>query len=74
VPRDIPETKLRWARKLRGLSQQEASAKAGVSQAFWSDVERGESMPTVDIAHRMSAAVGFQVHELWPPQEGAIAS
>jgi transcriptional regulator with XRE-family HTH domain len=62
------ETRLRAARRLRGLTQAAAAGKAGVSQAFWCEVERGGASPTIDMAHRMSAALGFQVQELWPPQ------
>jgi DNA-binding XRE family transcriptional regulator len=53
---------------LRELSQKEAATRADVSQQFWSDVERGSSLPTIDLAHRMAAALGFAAHELWPPQ------
>ena len=45
--------KLKAWRKRQGLSQADASAKARVSQAAWSEYESGKSMPRVDVALRL---------------------
>jgi DNA-binding XRE family transcriptional regulator len=61
------ETPVKRARDLRNLGQVEAANRACVSQSYWGSVERGESIPTLPVARRIAATLGFTVDELWPP-------
>ena len=48
---------LRGLRKHRGLSQAQVAAAAGITQGYYSDVERGGAVPTVEVLDRISAAL-----------------
>ena len=48
---------LRGVRKHRGMSQAEVAGRAGLSQGYYSDVERGAAVPTVEALDRISSAL-----------------
>ena len=50
---------LRGLRKERSLSQAQLAEKAGITQGYYSDVERGGAVPTVDVLDRISAALSL---------------
>ena len=50
----IPELHLRLLRKTRGLSQIELAARAGMTQAAVSEIERGGRLPTLRTLSRLS--------------------
>lgn len=50
-----------WLIRLRGKrSQAEVAAECGVSQQFYSAIELGERRPSVDVAKKIAAALGFR--------------
>lgn len=55
---------LRAARETAGLTQTVAAGRAGIAQPLWSQYERGETMPSVEQAHRLADAVGATLVEL----------
>jgi len=61
---------LRIARVSGGLTQQRAAARAGVSQAFVSLVERGLRTPSWEVGCRLAAAVGCELSLRLYPAEG----
>ena len=50
---------LRGLRKHRGMSQDEVAKAAGITQGYYSEVERGEAVPTLDALDRISDALGL---------------
>src|SRR3954452_13980900 len=48
---------LRGLRKHRGLSQVQVAESAGITQGYYSDIERGGAVPTVDVLDRVSKAL-----------------
>lgn len=48
---------LRGLRKHRGLSQAQVAETSGITQGYYSDVERGAAVPTVEVLDRISAAL-----------------
>jgi transcriptional regulator with XRE-family HTH domain len=53
--------KLKHYRKLKGWSQGELADKAGLSQAFISDLERGAKAPTLGTVRQIAQAFGIPV-------------
>ena len=51
-------------REREGLSQMALAHKSGVGQTTISAIERGEMVPTVEIAQRIARALGCTVDEL----------
>jgi len=50
----------KWLVDIRGeQSQQEVAAKAGISQNFYSWIEKGERTPSVKTAKKIAAVLGF---------------
>lgn len=54
---------LRGLRKFRGLSQVQVAEAAGITQGYYSDIERGRAVPTVDVLDRISKALDLD--PLW---------
>ncbi|HOQ07045.1 MAG TPA: helix-turn-helix transcriptional regulator [Clostridiales bacterium] len=49
-----------WLIRLRGKrSQAEVAAECGVSQQFYSAIELGERRPSVEVAKKIAAVLGF---------------
>ena len=55
---------LHQLREERGFSQIELAKRSGVSQAFISQIEKGEKVPTVFIAKRLAMALDKTVDEM----------
>ena len=50
-----------WLIRLRGKrSQAEVAAECGVSQQFYSAIELGERRPSVEVAKKIAAVLGFE--------------
>ncbi len=69
---DIGE-KLRQARKARGLTLGALAAQSGLSQAFLSRLERGQTSTTIATLLDITAALGLPMHELFAPEAAATA-
>ena len=52
--------RLREARDRRQLTQDQAAELAGISRAFWSELERGLSIPTIVTAQRIAEGIGVE--------------
>lgn len=48
---------LRGLRKHRGLSQDAVAQAAGITQGYYSEVEQGRKVPTLDVLDRISTAL-----------------
>ncbi|WP_326594515.1 helix-turn-helix domain-containing protein [Streptomyces sp. NBC_01803] len=57
---------VRAARLRAGLSTRELAALAGISQPFLSQVERGQSAPSVNTVYRLAEALGLSPAALMP--------
>src|SRR4051812_43474682 len=51
---------LRGLRRHRQMSQADVAAAAGITQGYYSDVERGAAVPTVETLDRISDALGLE--------------
>ena len=66
---------IRRAREKQGLSKNAAAEFVGISAAYWDKIEKGESIPTVDVAARIKkvmdlpAEVFFETNEALTPVE-----
>ena len=50
-------------RLLRGeRSQAVIAAKAGIAQGYWSEIERGEKVPKLDVLFKIAKALGYDLH------------
>lgn len=63
--------RLRLFRKAKGLSQKELSAIVGYSDSALSKHERGESLPDVELGHRLAQFYGVTVEMLISGREGS---
>jgi putative transcriptional regulator len=59
------ETKLRAARRAKGLRQEDLAAAAGVSQSTIVRLESGENEPTFKTAHRIARVLGTTAEKLF---------
>ncbi|MTI95416.1 MAG: helix-turn-helix transcriptional regulator [Firmicutes bacterium] len=51
----------RWLIRLRGnTSQQLIAQQCGISQNFYSWIEQGERRPSVEVAKKIAAVLGFE--------------
>ena len=57
-------------RRERGLTQEEAAEKTGVSQQYISGLERGRRNPTVLTLHQLTEPLGAELWELLRPGDG----
>lgn len=57
-PLSIAGVKIRAWREQEGLKQAEAADRLGVVQSHWSRIERGEMLPSDDVADRLDYLVG----------------
>lgn len=49
-----------WLRtKRQGKSQEQIAKMAGITQQMYSKIERGEANPSVEVAKRIAAVLGF---------------
>ena len=51
---------LEGVRKTTGKSQQEIAEKIGITRAAYSNIENGKRRPSVDVAKRIAAVLGFK--------------
>ena len=70
-PEADPGTRLRLARRARGLSQQQLADVAGMSRQAVSLWESGESDPSLRAAFALASALGMTIEELFGPGERA---
>lgn len=61
---------LRAMRVVAGLSQRELARRAGISQGLLSRIERGLTLPGLDVACRLAAAVGGRLGFALYPGDG----
>jgi transcriptional regulator with XRE-family HTH domain len=62
----MADTRVKAAREVRGLTQAELARRARISQSLLGAIERGDSQPTIQKAHRIARVLKFQLEELWP--------
>jgi len=62
---------LKKRRADRGMNQIEVSEIAGINRSYYSDIETGPSVPSVDIAIRIGNALGVVIdpHGLFKKEE-----
>jgi transcriptional regulator with XRE-family HTH domain len=65
---------IRAARVRAGLSMRELTARAGISQPFLSQVERGTHAPSVNTLYRLAEALGVSPAELLPAPASPLIS
>ena len=66
-----PRPGLTRARERAGLSQGAAAQLAGVHRVQLNRYEKGEVAPSVDIALKISRALGVSVEQAWAPESSA---
>jgi transcriptional regulator with XRE-family HTH domain len=66
---------LREARLQRRMTQEDLAAKSGVEQTTISNIETGRvQSPSWDTVAKLSAALGYQPHDIFPVDLTAVAS
>lgn len=65
---------VRTARTRAGLTMAELGSRAGVTQAFVSQLESGRSMPSLITLHRIAQALGVSAQSLLPDNEAEAVS
>lgn len=66
VVRPEAANRVRELRQAQGISAAELARRAGIGRVFLHDVERHYSVPTIHVAHRISAALGLPVDVVFP--------
>ncbi|MFF2652969.1 helix-turn-helix domain-containing protein [Streptomyces sp. NPDC058045] len=59
-------------RRAGGMSMRELAARAGISQPFLSQIERGASMPSMTTVYRLARALGATPGDLLPVPEREV--
>jgi transcriptional regulator with XRE-family HTH domain len=62
--------RMRMLREARGLSLRDVAQRSGVSAAMLSQVERGETSPSIAVAGRIAAGLGLSLSQLLRLDEG----
>lgn len=69
-PRSFLGPNLRAIRLARSRTLAQVAGSAGISESWLSQIERGRSVPSVDILHNLASALGLPFHDLFePPQD-----
>lgn len=63
------ENRLKYLRKLKGLTQAELAKKAGTAQSHIAMIEKGERGIDFDLAFKLAKALGVKTYELLPLEE-----
>ena len=66
---DLVRSNIRYYRKLHRVTQVELAARIGTTQDHISDIERGDTKPTMDMLAKISEALGIAPHVLVSPRE-----
>lgn len=66
--------RIREIRDSLKISRQALANKANISMSYLYDLERHRYSPTIEVAHRIAAALGKRLDEVFPPDKGAKAS
>jgi len=74
-PRPAPQfgSRLRAARRARGLTAQQVAEAAGVTKGFVAQIERDETSPSVATLLRMCDALGIEVGSLFESPRSDLA-
>jgi putative transcriptional regulator len=67
----MADTRVKAAREALDLSQAEVARRARISQSLLGAIERGDSQPTIQKAHRIARVLNCRLEELWPVQRDA---
>lgn len=61
-----------WLIKLRGdIPQQKVADQSGISQNFYSWIERGERTPSVEVAKKIAAVLDFDWTRFYEDEQAA---
>ena len=63
------ENRLKYMRKLKGITQVELAKLAGTAQSHIAMIERGDRGIDFDLAQRLARALGIKTYELLPLEE-----
>lgn len=64
-PRDHLGPNLRAIRLARSRTLSQVSRAAGISESWLSQIERGRSVPSIEILHNLASAMGVAFHDLF---------
>jgi transcriptional regulator with XRE-family HTH domain len=64
--------RLRGIRAERGLTLQQIAAASGLTRAFISQLERGETSASVSSLYRICAALGVELQDLFEPPQSSL--
>ncbi|KIH50771.1 DNA-binding helix-turn-helix protein [Ancylostoma duodenale] len=64
-------TTLKDARTAKNLTQEELARNAGISLRYYNRIEKGESVPSVNVAIQICAALEKTVYDIgeWQPKK-----
>ncbi|MED0678278.1 helix-turn-helix transcriptional regulator [Aneurinibacillus thermoaerophilus] len=61
--------KVRMVRNSKDMTQNELADKAGIAQAYLSEIETGKTIPSIPVLRRIAKALGITVAELLDDEE-----
>ncbi len=58
--------RLRQARRLFGLTQEQLGQRVGLTRTSITNIERGEQRPPLHVIYQLAAAIAVEPHDLFP--------
>ncbi|AMA73299.1 helix-turn-helix transcriptional regulator [Aneurinibacillus thermoaerophilus] len=64
--------KVRMVRNSKDMTQNELADKAGIAQAYLSEIETGKTIPSIPVLRRIAKALGIMVAELLDDETNSL--
>ncbi|MED0736196.1 helix-turn-helix transcriptional regulator [Aneurinibacillus thermoaerophilus] len=64
--------KVRMVRNSKDMTQNELADKAGIAQAYLSEIETGKTIPSIPVLRRIAKALGITVAELLDDETNSL--
>lgn len=61
----VPREKLIFARKEKGLTQEQLAEKVGINRAYLANIENGKNTPSLEVAKNISAVLNMTINEIF---------
>ena len=66
--------RIRSAREIQGMSQEELAARAAINNSYLSQIERGMRASSLEVLHRIGGAVGLTLGQLFSDDDEATTA
>lgn len=65
-PKVVAQIKVKEARELKKMTQEEVAKKAGISPNYYAKIERGTINTSIEKANKIAKALGVEVSDIFP--------